>query len=417
MEDLENRLKKQLKYVSKYSEFYKTKFGNIDSDEMINNFDKLPFTTKKELLWDQELNPPFGSNLCVDIRNVSRIHKTSGTTNKPLIVALTKNDINHTIEIGKECFSESGLCPEDIVFHCLNYNMWAGGYTDHQSLEETGATVVPFGVGNTTNLIQTMLQMKTTAIHCTPSYLSKIEQILKDEFDMVPRDLHLRLGLLGAESGLQNPDFRRMIENIWGFKAMNANYGMSEVMSMVASECKYQNGLHFRAGKKLYVELINQFTGELVPLRNGAVGELVFTNLCKEAQPLIRYRTGDVIKITHNECSCNNCDFIFEVVGRSDDLLVIKGLNVYISSIENVIGEFYNETSSVYRILISKNDPIERIEIHIEQLNNNIDDTELIHRIKTAMKNRLNINVEVDLVVAGTFERTEGKSKKLLRVL
>jgi phenylacetate-CoA ligase len=417
MQKIDDRLENQLAYTISKSDFYKKKFHNIELQKLIKEFDKLPFTTKKELLEDQEMNVPFGSNLCVDLSCLSRIHKTSGTTNKPLIIALTKNDIKHTIEVGKSCFTESELRPDDIVFHCLNYNMWAGGYTDHQSLEETGATVVPFGVGNTTNLVQTMLLMKATAIHCTPSYLSKIEQVLNEEFGMIPRDLHLRLGLLGAESGLQNPNFRKSIEDKWGFKAMNANYGMSEVLSMVASECTEQNGLHFRASDKLLVELIDQHSGELLSFKEGMVGELVLTNICKEAQPLIRYRTGDVIKIIKKECSCSKGSFIFEVVGRSDDLLVIKGLNVFVSSIENVISEFYGEISNVFNILISKDDPIEEITIRIEKLKEFIDEENFINKIQTTMKNRLNIHINVEIVNKDSIERTEGKSKKLLRIL
>lgn len=412
------KLEQQVKYTLSNSIFYRKKFGNISGLEVFDAFEKMPFTTKQELLADQELNPPFGSNLCVNNSQISRIHKTSGTTNKPLIITLTSNDIKHTIDVGGDCFKGCGLKPEDLVVHCLNYNMWAGGYTDHQSLEQTMATVVPFGVGNTTNLIHTIMLLKATAIHCTPSYLSKIEQILHNEFGMVPRDLNLRLGLLGAESGLQNPNFRKSIEEKWGFTAMNANYGMSEVLSMVASECSEQNGLHFRASSKLFVELIDQYSGKVLPIKKGIIGELVFTNLCKEAQPLIRYRSGDVVKILGTECSCKEGSFIFEVVGRSDDLLVIKGLNIFVSSIENIISEFYGEISNVFRILISKEDPIEDIVVVIEKLEGvNIDDEQLSEKLKTVMKNRLNIRIGVEVSNVGSLERVEGKTKKVFRTL
>ena len=359
--DIKTKLKDQLDYVLEKSPFYKAKFNNIKSSKAVEIFDKLPLTTKSEILEDQRLFPPYGSNICVDIKDISRVHKTSGTTHSPVIVALTRSDISHVTEVGCECFKESGLNETDIVIHCLNFNMWAEGLTDDLNLEATGATVVPFGVGNTTGLINMIKLLKATAIHCTPSYLSKIEQVLRDEFNMRPDQLGLRLGLFGAESGLQNPQFRKGIEEKWGIIAMNANYGMSEVLSIIASECRFRNGLHFRAGDKLYVELLDTESGKTIPIEKEASGELVFTNLLKQAQPLVRYRTGDVVKIIDLECECGNNGFIFEVIGRSDDLLVIKGLNVFVSAIETVISRQVENFNGIYEVLVSRQDPIEDI--------------------------------------------------------
>ena len=179
-------LQKQLKYVSSSSKFYQEKFkNNINIEKnILDIFKGLPFTTKEELLQDQSTHPPFGSNLCIGVDQISRVHKTSGTTNKPLALALTINDIQNTVRNGAKCFKRAGLRSADTVIHCLNYNMWAGGYTDHQSLENTGAAVIPFGVGNTEKLIDAILWIKPTAIHCTPSYLSKIEYLLKTKYTL-----------------------------------------------------------------------------------------------------------------------------------------------------------------------------------------------------------------------------------------
>lgn len=411
------KLEKQLEYVLEKSAFYKNKFGSMSAKDAVKSFEELPFTYKSEILKDQEAFPPYGSNLCVGVEQLCRIHKTSGTTNKPVIIALTKNDVKNVLKVGKNCFETSGLRQSDTVVHCLNYNMWAGGLTDHLSLEETGATVIPFGVGHSENLLQTMIDLDVTAIHCTPSYLSKLEEILDKEFQKKPKDLGLRLGLLGAESGLQNPNFRHKIENDWGFKAMNANYGMSEVLSMVASECELQTGLHFRADEFIYVEIIDE-NGKSLPVEKGTTGELIFTNLDKEAQPLIRYRTGDVVRVTEEKCKCGYSGMLFEIIGRSDDMIVVKGLNVFVSAIEKVLQEHLDVIATEYRILVNKTDPIEDIVIQVEGLEHDLEKNFVIEKmLKNELRNKININCEIQILSKDTLQRTEGKTKHLLRIL
>jgi phenylacetate-CoA ligase len=411
-------MEQQIKYVLAHSAFYQRKYGNTEACEIMDNFTSVPFTTKKEILNDQEAYPPYGLNLCVEISDIRRIHKTSGTTQKPVIIALTERDISHILDVGRRCFESCGLSPSNTVMHCLNFNMWAGGLTDCLNLEATGATVVPFGVGNTKGLIEMIKILKADAIHCTPSYLSKIEQVLKEEFNMKPNELGLKLGLFGAESGLQNPVFRQNIEVKWGMEAYNANYGMAEVLSIIASDCCAKNGLHYRAGEKLYVEIIDPSNGKSEPIEKGTRGEMVFTNLCKEAQPLIRYRSGDIVEIKDTTCSCGYEGFIFDVIGRSDDLLVVRGLNVFVSAIEKAVSRWFGHINVMYEILVSKNEPIEVIIIRAEKSpNSDMPDDELSSKIHLDLKNSLNISVEVELIPEGTIERVDGKTKRLKRVL
>lgn len=409
-----------IKYIVDNSVFYKSKYSDFikNKKDFAADFNLLPYTTKREILEDQALNPPYGSNLCVKPNSIQRVHKTSGTTNKPLIVVLTENDIKKTVEVGMKCFISSGLTKDDTVIHCLSYNMWMGGYTDHQSLEATGAAVIPFGVGHSNNLIETILTLKPTAIHCTPSYLATLELILKQDYQLSPLDLGLKLGLFGAESGLQNPLFRKSIETKWGLKAMNANYGMADVLSMFGAECKYQNGLHFMGDGILYPELLDPKTLKLVSIEKGSIGELVLTNLCREAQPVIRYRTNDIIKILETEqCKCGHTGFRFEIIGRSDDMIVVKGVNVFVNAVEKLIFEHHDVFTGVYNIHINKTEPIDRVVIVIEK-NNSISNedyvkSELMKKIKT----RLNFTPEINLVHEGELPRTEGKSKKIYKTL
>ena len=230
-------LLKQLHYVHKESVFYLEKYGKegITGDKITRPdfFDQLPFTKKKEILQDQESYPPYGRLATTGREAIHRrVHMTSGSTGKPLYVILTEKDLAATVEAGRRAFLCAGLTPDDTVIHCLNYCLWAGGVTDHLNLEATGATVIPFGVGNTKHLIETIRQLQPTSISCTPSYLSRLEVVLRDEFHMSPPELGLKKAFLGGEGGLQNPSVRSHIEEKWSIKAIDANYGMADVLSI-----------------------------------------------------------------------------------------------------------------------------------------------------------------------------------------
>jgi phenylacetate-CoA ligase len=416
-------LKAQLEYVFGTSPFYREKLraAGLGAADVIGDLSRFPFTTKKEVLADQESHPPYGNNLTVGIERVRRVHKTSGTTGKPLFIAMTERDIAETVKIGAKCFHSSGLRAGTVVAHCLNYNMWAGGYTDHQSLEATGAAVIPFGVGNSKTLIETILHLRPTAIHCTPSYLAKLETHLKEEFQKKPLDLGLKLGLFGGESGMQNREFRANIEKTWGLKAMNANYGLSEALSMFGAECGYQDGLHFLGGSVLLPELIDPRTERTLPIERDVVGELVLTNLLREAQPLVRYRTNDMLRVLSTDrCRCGETGFRFEIVGRSDDMIVVKGLNVFVGTIEKVINTHLDALTGVCQVHINKEDPIDRMVILVE-LRDEARAAGAGEPLRAALakefKERISITPELRLEKEHSLGRTEGKTKKVFRIL
>lgn len=415
-----NPLNTQLQYVAESSLFYKAKFSEYNLNiQSLADFHTLPFTTKQELLDDQLLHPPFGKNVCVNTEQIIRIHKTSGTTNKPLLLALTHADIRHTVRVGAACFRLAGLQKDHIVIHCLNYNMWMGGYTDHQSLEEAGAAVIPFGVGHTKELIETILAIRPHAIHCTPSYLRKIEAVLFEEFKLSPRDLKLKLGLFGAEPGLQNKAFRSEIESKWGITAMNANYGMSDVLSMFGSECYCKDGMHFMGDDLLYPELIDPDSLEKIAIAEGVTGELVLTNLQKQAQPVVRYRTKDVIRIiTTKDCPCGHPWFKFEIIGRSDDMIVVKGVNVFFSTIENIIGNHLEALTGQYQIHISRTIPIDRFMIVFEIKKEHQFNAETVtQNLYNDFAEKLFLKPEMQIVKQGELPLNEGKTKRLFRIL
>ena len=296
--------------------------------EQLEDLPALPLCDKAMLRESQATNPPFGDYLAAVREFVIRLHRTSGTTGQAMNIAQTQADAAQTAEVGARCFQAAGLTTGTLTVHCLNYRMWMGGVSDHLSLEAAGATVIPFGAGDSQLLVRTILDLKIRVIHCTPSYPAALEQTIAEHFPgLAPRDLGLTLGLFGGEAGLDNPSFRGRMESVWGFTARNANYGVSDVFSNFASQCWASNDLHFLGEDVLYPELIEPESGEPLPWREGASGELVLTHLKREAQPLVRFRTNDVIVITGTgACTCGREATRFRVLGRSDDMVVVRGV-------------------------------------------------------------------------------------------
>jgi phenylacetate-CoA ligase len=268
-------------------------------------------------------------------------------------LALSARDCRITEEVGGRCHRAAGLGPGHKVIHCLNYQMWMGGLTDHLTLEATGALVIPFGVGNTDLLIRTIREVGVTAISCTPSYPAVIARALEERFPgLAPRDLGLRLGLFGGEAGLDDPALRARIRDTWGMEPRNANYGVSDVFSNFAAQCDHDTRLHFMGADVLWPELVDPDTLAPLSIAPGTQGELVLTHLVRDCQPLVRFRTGDIVAIDETApCACGRTGFRFRVVGRSDDMVVVRGLNLFPTMVAAVLGRF-PELSGDYRIVL-----------------------------------------------------------------
>ena len=418
-----NLLLEQMDYVYAHSKMYQDKFATAGiKKEKIKNVQDLtllPFTTKQELRDSQKRQAPFGDFLAAPSMEVSRVHRTSGTTGSFIYTALTKNDLAQTHDCGARAFWSAGLRPHHRVIHCLNYCMWMGGYTDHANLEATGATVIPFGVGNAKQLIQVIKDAGINAISSTPSYPKHLEKIIKAEFNMDPSELGLELGLFGGEPGLDNPVFRNRMETTWGMKAQNANYGVSDVLCNFASVCPDNYKLHFLGQGALLVQLVDPMTLEDIPIREGAIGEMVLTHLKKEAQPLVRYRTSDLMEILGTDpCECGRTGFRFQIVGRSDDMLHVKGINVFPNGVAMVLEDLVPEVTGEFQIILSHPSPYTHLDIRVEYgheipLNKM---TDLKVKIETKIKENLNFRGVVDLVKPDSIERTKmGKARRVIR--
>jgi phenylacetate-CoA ligase len=415
------RLLAQLDYVWATSPFYQAKFSSAGVKRQairdLADLPLLPFTEKDELRQNQQEHPPFGSYLATTPERLIRVHKTSGTTGRALYIALTGKDRHVMNESAARSLWAAGLRPSDTVVHCLNYRLWVGGYSDHENLEKTGATVVPYGVGQTASLIQTIRELQINAISATPSYMLPLAEATLAQ-GLKPRDLGLRKGFFGAEPGMSEPSVRARMEEIWGMRAMDANFGMADVLSIMGSECEHRQGLHFQASGLVALELIDPEKGTPLALTDGAEGELVYTHLLKEAQPLVRYRARDVVRILGTgSCACGRSTVRFRVLGRSDDMLHVRGVNVFPSSIGNVLAQLTDRFSGEFLILVDHPPPHQSLHIRVELIQGLLPEQagDQAQQAAHALRERLSFRAEVELVPFGALPHTEQKARRVLK--
>ena len=413
----QERWQDQRAYVIKHNRpFFARLWAGRHVPERLEDLPALPLCNKAMLRESQAAHPPFGDYLAAVREFVIRLHRTSGTTGQAMNIAQTQADAAQTAAIGARCFQAAGLTTGTLTVHCLNYRMWMGGVSDHLSLEAAGATVIPFGAGESQLLIRTILDLKVRVIHCTPSYPAALERTIAEHFpSLAPRDLGLTLGLFGGEAGLDDPSFRGRLESVWGFTARNANYGVSDVFSNFASQCWANNDLHFLGEDVLYPELIEPESGDPVPWREGASGELVLTHLKREAQPLVRFRTNDVIAITGTGmCTCGRAATRFRVLGRSDDMVVVRGVNIFPDRrrrgdrrLRRALGRVPHPPQG--------SGPYDRLPVEAE-LAPDAEGTEaLAARVEEAIKAALRASAIVTLLPPGSLPRTGGKTQRLIR--
>ena len=377
---------------------------------------ELPFTNKEDLRKDQATYPPFGSYLAASPESVTRLHRTSGTTGQAMNLALSAHDAKLQAEIAGRAQSAAGLGPDDTVVHCLNYQLWMGGVTDHLGLEETGAMVVPFGTGGTELLIRTIRELGINAISCTPSYPARLADVLREHFsDIEPKSLGLRKAFMGGEPGLDDPAFRARLYETWGMRAMNSNYGVSDFLCNFAGQCTEQNDLHLMATDVALTELVVPGEETVVPWEAGSQGELVLTHLDRECQPLVRFRTGDLIQLTATDrCACGRGAPRFRVIGRTDEMIVVRGVNAFPSVVAAAVNAC-PELNGEYRIRLSHPPPYDRLPLEAELLQDQTPNDDLCDTIRQRLADTLRLGVELTLLPSGTLERTEGKTRRLIK--
>ncbi len=369
---------------------------------------RLPFTLKQDL----RDNYPFGM-FAVPMEQVVRVHASSGTTGKQTVVGYTHNDLKMWGEVATRAIVAAGGSAKDVVHVAYGYGLFTGGLGLHYGAENLGATTVPVSSGNTKRQVQILQDFGSTILCCTPSYAMYIGETLQ-EMGLNPADLRLKAGIFGAEPWTEN--MRRDIERLLGIKAYDI-YGLSEIIGPgVSYECCEQTGLHV-CEDHFIPEIIDPDTGEVLP--EGESGELVFTCITKEALPLIRYRTRDIATLTRKPCSCGRTLVkMSKPCGRTDDMLIIRGVNVFPSQIESVLLEV-EHTSANYLITVDRVDNLDIMEVMVEMTPGfEFDAVRLVERkereLTAAIESTLGLSVKVKLVSPKTIQRSEGKAKRVI---
>lgn len=378
---------------------------NINS---IDDITKLPFTTKSDL----RENYPFGL-FAVPMSEIVRLHASSGTTGKPTVVGYTRNDIATWSEVMARTLTCAGANRNDFIQIAYGYGLFTGGLGLHYGGEKIGASVIPVSGGNTARQLQLMHDFGTTVLACTPSYALYLAEALSEN-NISREDLKLKAGVFGAEPWTEN--MRKEIELKLKIKAIDI-YGLSEVIGPgVASECMAQEGLHINEDH-FYPEIIDPET--LQPLPEGTMGELVFTTISKEGLPLIRYRTHDLTRLNFGKCKCGRTLVRMDkCLGRSDDMLIIRGVNLFPSQIETVLLEM-KEIKPHYRIIVDRVNNLDTLELQVEVeeefFQDRISQLQSIRtKLQDNLENATGLGIKVTLVEPKTIERSEGKSKRVI---
>ena len=401
------RLVKLVDYVYHNVEFYRKKMQTLDlmpgDIKGIEDITKLPFTTKDDL----RDNYPFGL-FAVPNSQIVRIHASSGTTGKATVVGYTRHDLDVWAECVARCLTMAGITKDDIVQVAYGYGLFTGGLGAHDGAQKIGSTVVPMSTGNSKKLTTMMVDFGATAIACTPSYLLHISEVLSDE-GLLDK-IKLKAAVCGAEPWTEK--MRHEIETRLNIKAYDI-YGLSEVMGPgVACDCDFHKGLHV-CEDHFYPEVLNSST--LTPVADGETGELAFTTLTKEGIPLIRYRTKDLTSIDHSPCECGRTSArISRFKGRVDDMLIIRGVNVFPSQIEAALVDV-EEVTPHYMMIVDRVNNLDTLEVQVEIDPKFYTDEvraieALTKKIAHVIQQALGISAKVKIVEPQTLVRSQGKA-------
>jgi len=406
-----DRLVKGVKYVYENVAPYRKKMDDAgvkpEDIRSIEDITKLPFTDK----YDLADNYPFGLFACSRDRIVE-LHASSGTTGKQKVVGYTRADLDLWCEVMARTYVAGGLSNKDIMHVSYGYGLFTGGMGAHYGAQRVGAITVPVGTGNTKRQIQILRDFGCTAICCTPSYMLYIAETL-EQMGVDPAEIKLERGFLGAEPW--TPEMRADIERRLHMKTFDI-YGLTEVIGPgVAFECEERNGLHVNEDH-FFPEILD--TETLKPVADGEQGELVFTCFTKECFPLIRYRTRDICTLTHEKCACGRTlARISKPVGRSDDMLIIRGVNVFPSQIESVLLDI-PETSPYYKIIVERAGLLDTLEVQVELAENvPVDEVRALEaitkKLRAAIESTLGLAPQIKLLPPYSLPRVEGKAKRV----
>lgn len=379
--------------------------GDINT---LEDLKKLPFTYKQDL----RDTYPYGL-FATPLSEIVRIHASSGTTGRQTVVGYTRKDIDTWAEVMARTLCSAGANMHSVIQVAYGYGLFTGGLGVHYGAERIGASVIPISGGNTKRQVQIMKDFGTTLLACTPSYALFIAEVM-EEMGIKKEDLKLKAGVFGAEPCSDN--MRKEIEERLGILAIDI-YGLSEIIGPgVSSECEFKCGLHIPEDHFI-PEIIDPVTGEVLP--PGSEGEIVFTTITKEGLPLIRYRTRDISTLNYKKCDCGRTSVkMGKISGRTDDMLIIRGVNVFPSQIESVLLEI-GEAAPHYLLIVDRHDNLDSLEVWVEMTQTMFSDEvkrveEIENKMRREIEATLGISAKVKLVEPKTIERSEGKAKRVI---
>lgn len=413
------RLQTQITYLCATSSWFRNRFdragvkpGSIRHREDLAS---LPFMEKIEIAESQQQGALLGINQCARLEDIIRIQATGGTTGRPLRVGWSRRDVADYCEMGARALWTSGCRPGDLVFECMNYNLYAGGVSDHMCFETVGAATIPFGVGNSSRLLEMMAQIREDiSLWATPSYAVRLAALAL-ESGIEPRELGLRKGFFSGEAGMQIPGYREKIETAWGLESADL-YGTGE-LGMHCGECKQRNGVHYGGTGFVLTELIDPETELPIDFEDGACGEFVYTSIRREACPHLRMRSHDLMQVFTETCACGRSSFRFKILGRSDDMFIVKGVNVFPLGVQACLAGLRPRLSGEFQIVLDRAPPIDyppriRVEVSGDVPQNLYAGLQV--ETEGAISADLNFSASIELVAEGSIA-TEKKSQRLIR--
>jgi phenylacetate-CoA ligase len=408
------RLRRMLQTVSPANEFYRQKFshpglGQIDS---FDDLKRLPFTTKSELVEDQQQHPPFGSTLTFPQERYIRIHQTSGTTGKPMFWLDTEESWNWWAECWKVVFEAAGVGAGDRIFFAFSFGPFIGFWAGWEGARRVGALAISGGAQSTAQRLKSIIDYGATVLVCTPTYALHLASEAKKAGIDLAKDSAIKITLHAGEPGASIPNTKKLIAESWGAKCYD-HAGATEVGAF-GFECQSQSGGIHVNENEFIVEVIDPVSGA----QAGAAdkGELVITNLGRIGSPVIRYRTGDLVQPSHRPCPCGRPFMRLEggVLGRADDMIIIRGVNVYPSAVENVLREF--SEIEEFRVEILEKQAMREIKLIVEPSSDQSAAPGLAEQISRRMRERIGLRPQVELADPGSLPRFELKAKRFFKI-
>jgi phenylacetate-CoA ligase len=412
-------LSTQLDYLYARSEFYQEKFraaGIRRKDfRTLRDLARFPFTTKEELRASQAEHPPLGRHIAADWGDVIRVHSSTGTTGNPSFVGITRRDAKIWTRLTARSFYTQGLRKTDVVMHAAGLTLFVAGLTSKDAIESVGSVFVPLGTGASEKALTIIPLLGVNAMHCTPSYAAYFADFVR-EAGVDPRELGLKKLFCGAEPGAGIPAIRAKLEKDWGAR-VTEGLGNADMAPIIFSECPHQSGMHFNGPDAVIVEIIDPETGEKLPHEAGVTGELVYTSLQRECVPLLRFRTRDRVQVLGTSCLCGRTGFKLRCIGRTDDMLIVLGVNVFPSAIKGVVSDFYPATTGEIQILLDTPGPgvAPPLKVVVECCGEPAASAALKSAMERKIKAILSVSAAVELVHAGTLPRYEMKGKLVRR--